>query len=40
MSQAQLLSRSTGYVSLWRTLVGQDLAVRYRGTLLGRAGRC
>ena len=37
MNQAQLLSRSTGYVSLWRTLVGQDLAVRYRGTLLGRA---
>lgn len=23
--------------SLWRTLVAQDLAVRYRGTLLGRA---
>lgn len=23
--------------SLWRTLVGQDFAVRYRGTLLGRA---
>lgn len=37
MNQAQLLSRSTGYVSLWRTLVAQDLAARYRGTLLGRA---
>lgn len=25
------------WASLWRTLVAQDLAVRYRGTLLGRA---
>ena len=34
---AQLLSRSAGHVSLWHTLVAQDLAARYRGTLLGRA---
>lgn len=31
------LSRGAGYLSLWRTLVSQELAVRYRGTLLGRA---
>lgn len=31
------LSRGAGYFSLWRTLVSQELAVRYRGTLLGRA---
>ncbi|MGB3394188.1 MAG: ABC transporter permease [Stenotrophomonas sp.] len=31
------LSRSAGHFALWRTLVLQDLAVRYRGTLLGRA---
>ena len=30
-------SRSGGYFALWWTLVSQDLAVRYRGTLLGRA---
>lgn len=29
--------RSAGYLALWRTLVQQDLAVKYRGTLLGRA---
>ena len=33
---AQSPSRAAGYISLWRTLVAQDLAVRYRGTLLGR----
>ena len=31
------ISRGTGYIALWRTLVAQELAVRYRGTLLGRA---
>ena len=31
------ISRGAGYLALWRTLVSQDLAVRYRGTLLGRA---
>jgi len=31
------LSRGAGYLALWRTLVSQELAVRYRGTLLGRA---
>lgn len=31
------LSRGAGYVALWRALVTQELAVRYRGTLLGRA---
>lgn len=34
---SQLLSRSAGHFALWRTLVQQDLAVKYRGTLLGRA---
>lgn len=34
---SKTLSRRSGYFSLWRTLVSQDLAVRYRGTLLGRA---
>ena len=34
---SRLLSPLAGYVSLWRTLVSQDMAVRYRGTLLGRA---
>lgn len=34
---AQAWPRARGYVSLWRTLVAQELAVRYRGTLLGRA---
>ena len=34
---SQLFSRSAGYFALWRTLVQQDLAVKYRGTLLGRA---
>lgn len=28
--------RLTAIVALWRTLVAQDFAVRYRGTLLGR----
>lgn len=31
------MTRGAGYFSLWRTLVSQDLAARYRGTLLGRA---
>lgn len=31
------LARGTKHVALWRTLVLQELAVRYRGTLLGRA---
>jgi len=30
------LRRLSGLVSLWGTLVRQDLAVRYRGTVLGR----
>ena len=30
------LPRASGYLSLWYTLVRQELAVRYRGTLLGR----
>lgn len=30
-------TRLTTVASLWRTLVAQDLSVRYRGTLLGRA---
>lgn len=30
-------SRFSAWLGLWRTLVAQDLAVRYRGTLLGRA---
>lgn len=34
---ANFFSRSAGYFALWRTLVQQDLAVKYRGTLLGRA---
>ena len=34
---SNLLSRGAGYLALWRTLVSQELAVRYRGTLLGRA---
>lgn len=34
---SQLFSRSAGHFALWRTLVQQDLAVKYRGTLLGRA---
>lgn len=29
--------RFSAWLGLWRTLVAQDLAVRYRGTLLGRA---
>jgi lipopolysaccharide transport system permease protein len=33
----KFLSRGAGYLALWRTLVSQELAVRYRGTLLGRA---
>ena len=32
-----MISRSAGHFALWRTLVQQELAVRYRGTLLGRA---
>lgn len=32
----QFFSRSAGHIALWRTLVQQDLAVKYRGTLLGR----
>ena len=35
--QASPASRGVGHVSLWFTLVSQDLAARYRGTLLGRA---
>lgn len=31
------LARLPQRVSLWRTLVAQDVAVRYRGTMLGRA---
>lgn len=31
-----IISRRAGYLALWRTLVQQDLAVKYRGTLLGR----
>ena len=31
------VSRSAGYLALWQTLVQQELAVKYRGTLLGRA---
>lgn len=34
---SHFLSRGAGYIALWRTLVAQELAVRYRGTLLGRA---
>lgn len=34
---SQLFSGSAGHFALWRTLVQQDLAVKYRGTLLGRA---
>lgn len=34
---SQSFSRCAGYLALWQTLVSQDLAVRYRGTLLGRA---
>ena len=30
-------ARAAALFSLWRTLVAQDLAARYRGTLLGRA---
>lgn len=33
---SSLFSRVARYFALWRTLVAQDLAVRYRGTLLGR----
>jgi lipopolysaccharide transport system permease protein len=32
-----LATRATALLSLWRTLVAQDLAARYRGTLLGWA---
>lgn len=31
-----LATRASARVSLWRTLVSQELAARYRGTLLGR----
>lgn len=34
---SKTLSRGAGHLALWRTLVSQELAVRYRGTLLGRA---
>lgn len=34
---SKFVSRGLGHLSLWRTLVSQDMAVRYRGTLLGRA---
>ncbi|MEO9078079.1 MAG: ABC transporter permease [Rhodanobacter sp.] len=33
---SSLFPRAVRYYTLWRTLVAQDLAVRYRGTLLGR----
>lgn len=32
-----LVLRFPEYISLWRTLVAQEFAVRYRGTLLGRS---
>ena len=32
-----IFSRCAGYLALWWTLVQQDLAVKYRGTLLGRS---
>lgn len=32
-----MVSRGLSHISLWYTLVVQDLAVKYRGTLLGRA---
>lgn len=34
---SKFFSGGIGSVALWRTLVAQELAVRYRGTLLGRA---
>lgn len=37
MSSLSSLQQLSATVSLWRTLVSQDLTVRYRGTLLGRA---
>jgi len=32
---SRTLSSPTGYLALWRILVAQELAVRYRGTVLG-----
>lgn len=37
MSSQSFSRRLPATVALWRTLVAQDLTVRYRGTLLGRA---
>ena len=34
---SNILTAASGHLALWRTLVTQDIAVRYRGTLLGRA---